>query len=926
MSRTVPTLPNNSLTPSFSTVSSTAGFQAGDLVYLKDNAFNPIPDNAVGSASFNIPASVALGEAPTSSIIQSLVARDGGSWKKANKIARLTNGNIVVVYVDTATTRPFFRIINEDFVEQVAQTQVNTNSVNVGNVGVAALSGGGFVVAFTQGSTNLTYGVYNNSGVLQGSIVQDTTVAGFGNFDIKPLPLSGGFAVCYNNSSLDYRIRYYNSAGTAISSWVGLSPNANNSSYWPIICVRSDDTSVVIGAYFDGASTYQIRGWLITAAGASAGTTSAIGLSTTAIQNSGYHATVLSDNTIRLIYVDSTPAYRILDVANTWSGAVSLSWGTNVAGIWSATLSGDRVLFVGTFAGNTPATYYQILNSAGTTLLARQTYNGIVVGQAVDQGHVSVVETANYITLAIPTVNQPPSNGGYMPAFQMGATAPYDRRVLTSTSVIAGTATASVSGYARGNSTPNAAAFFAASSGTISTSSTAISGTNYVLSPRFVDTTACWGLDGAVLPNGNFVIAYLYSNLSAVKFNVYSALGVLQNIYTVPVTPFGPLVRVCVLTSGRIVVTCATASSTLTHYIYSSAFVLETTCTTTSVYLTNTISPGYGFSTAGLSDGRFMVGYRNASGFATYQVFESTGASVGTQTFSSGTGVEGVTISATLNGGAMAYYSDSTSLFSSYIYRTAAGGYNQSTYNITSSLTSAQNLAGKTIVSPSGTFVSFVNDSVTTRRVYFTDMGGTVSKAPTTFSVAGSSAEPSTAATALSTGEIVLFNAGNVSATGTLQVYAPGAFTPGGGVTPIVNNTMTLPVTANAQSGLGAQTTVIGLYGSRCVIAFLANSTLLPYFGIVDTASSTYSTNLTAGVSQSNASLSISPSNGYYLAGISASACTAGGVGAIQTNGVAVLNSNYPSTTTSQAFDFTSQSVRSGVRGTVSGRNVIIEG
>jgi len=60
------------------------------------------------------------------------------------------------------------------------------------------------------------------------------------------------------------------------------------------------------------------------------------------------------------------------------------------------------------------------------------------------------------------------------------------------------------------------------------------------------------------------------------------------------------------------------------------------------------------------------------------------------------------------------------------------------------------------------------------------------------------------------------------------------------------------------------------------------------------------------------------------MIGVSTSAAPANGVGTVQINGSAQLNSNYP-TTTAQSFDFKNP-VTFGAAGVISGRNVTLIG
>jgi hypothetical protein len=112
---------------------------------------------------------------------------------------------------------------------------------------------------------------------------------------------------------------------------------------------------------------------------------------------------------------------------------------------------------------------------------------------------------------------------------------------------------------------------------------------------------------------------------------------------------------------------------------------------------------------------------------------------------------------------------------------------------------------------------------------------------------------------------------------------------------------------------------------NQIVVAYINNS-VYPCFMIFDTVGgSSYSNTLVAGTTTSLPAYYPSQSNGYVLKGVSVTAATAGGTGVVQTNGQTQLNSQYPLTTTAQAFDSTGTVIQ-GTKGTIVGRNITMTG
>ena len=172
------------------------------------------------------------------------------------------------------------------------------------------------------------------------------------------------------------------------------------------------------------------------------------------------------------------------------------------------------------------------------------------------------------------------------------------------------------------------------------------------------------------------------------------------------------------------------------------------------------------------------------------------------------------------------------------------------------------------------------------------------------------------------TGEVVILDIDPVYSQA-MTVYAPGSAVVTTG--PLLNNGITLTSVNSTLDSPGPCVICECLFDRLYAFAYISsdNSLLL---GAFSTANVTYSSSIVSGVTASTGALLPSPVNGYYLAGVSASECAAGGTGVLQINGAATLNSQYPAGTTSQSFDFNTPALDVGVRGTIAGRNMIISG
>ena len=111
--------------------------------------------------------------------------------------------------------------------------------------------------------------------------------------------------------------------------------------------------------------------------------------------------------------------------------------------------------------------------------------------------------------------------------------------------------------------------------------------------------------------------------------------------------------------------------------------------------------------------------------------------------------------------------------------------------------------------------------------------------------------------------------------------------------------------------------------GNSAVVLWRSNSAgNYLYYSVVN-APVAVTTSIVAGVTPSS---SVSLTSGTYaFAGVAANTVAANGVGIIQTNGMAILNSNYSTAVAGTAFSARASNAP-GINGTINGRNMVLYG
>lgn len=949
---TVGSAPNNALSPVSAVVNSTAGFQAGDLVYNFGGDIQPVPGNYTGSATFpivdNLPtsvANVAYGELYPSPYTKGYAFKD-------LTVAKLTDGNIVMVYLSNASSngnQPYFKVVSESGAVVVTDTRISTNAASFGGISVCALTGGGFVVAWPNTSSqNVWYAIYANpsggSCAVTLAAFQDTglTINGSsGNWTQVVARPNGSWIVAVVDTTPNIAHKVLSATGVQVYAWTTTAANLilGQTSFFKYV-TRSDNTFVIV---YIGASTqfnYIVYSAINTVAKANAVLTSVATPSTA--NNAGSVEVFSNDITLVNFATGSTPYYITISAANVAGTATAYTiadYPSSGSVYWTKTkilASGNYILTFASQVASVDTPYSWVLNYIiyNSSHVLQQSYRTIASFSLSSSFVPNIVETTNFINiLTIPSqLNTSTQNGWNQASFglQWAKVSPVTYATVKNSTIsatVANTGAQLVSGYARSASTPTTAAFFASTTGTVSTTLTAGA---FVVSQTTIDSGGtCDAIDTASLTDGSCLILYrVVGGTYPIKLVVISPAGVLTATYTLVSAAYtaawgnarGAL-KLAVLTDGKIAVTYVQAGGTQALMILSSTYSVLTS--NTSLGTVGSAQNGYGI--APLSNNRFAFVFRNTSGNVTYRIYDSSlTALVGdTNIYSTNNNNSAVSAAAAPNvGGFLVTWSNPTDAcyFSTTFQETSTNVFAQSSNTQNSQggayirgqkLTTGTNgsVYGQTFTGTSGVSIS---------QVMFPGGGNQYNKVDAS-SFLGTSGDQQTATTYALTAynEFVSFSWYDSSTINMLY------------------NTSSLGISTSTyvaftSSQLSFNGTVSNNYfqggtlAGHNVLFVLLNSGQQITYCVINPTAYTYSTTLTAGVTPSNTT-AISAAKGFSLMGVSSTAAPANGQGTVVINGPAQLNSNYSASTTGQNFDFRNP-VTFGVSGVISGRNVNLIG
>ena len=938
------TTPDSLTSPNFIPVTTTTGFNQGDLVFLNGNDYQSFrPQTA--SASFSINGAVPVlsgvngGFGGSLGHFGSTTNTSGASY--VQNVAKLSNGNIVAAGVNNSNAA-YFTIYNPDFTVAVSKVTLPASfGTGYASVGVTALTGGGFVIYFTGTSSYFTYAVYTNNGTVTTALTQNSNVVATGtNYVCQVTALSGGgFVAAAFNSSYAATYAIFNAAGT--QQYTG-SVAGGNLYGGPVMLAAGASNSFVMMFM---ASTNADWAWRHIS---STNTTLNSGLLSfsSASYSSGYFSATTLDDGITVVLAYNTyasSAYRIGLVTyntstNTLGTPVTYTTpnSTNFNSICVRQLpSGNFLLALQTSAGQDMyQCMYATFNSScvpigapGVTAtdpifksMGWQRPNSfnyqfntaisvLTLGSTIYIFYANDASTGNtaftgYYTIDSSTYNYTSS------ASAPSIISPYE----AATNVAVGGAVASTL-------TPTKTAYTPLGS----SATTARTATFTATSPSPVVSQASVGYDVATLTTGNFVIAYAStSSPYAVTANVYSPSRALVASVAISTSSYGGTycVRVAPLSSGKFVVVYATSTSALNFAVVSSSYGVTASGTLSG--LSMGLSGIYAYQTFAVSDltgDRFVItALDSATSYPKYYVYSSAGSQLtsGNITNSAynpnairGLPGGGFAVAVVVNASSSYLYQFSelsannfTSLSTSP-YIGLQGG-NGSNFNVNYALhVTPQNQTWFYSLFPTG------GSGTGATRAWF----ASANQAASTDIALGSTVPIMLCPTSIGTPVGLYLNGGGSDIVGYLCNV--GSYASYGTLNGIRCDT-------NAALG--------GYYPYLRAVPYIGNTVLLVYndalnsnylsFTVI-TAPNYSGGAFIANTTQSAVSSFATPN--YPLVGVAANTAAAGGVGQLQTNGTAVLNSNYSASTPAQAFDYQTPSGL-GVRGTISGRTVTLLG
>lgn len=916
--------PTSSVTTS---VLSTSGFDAGELIYQRNNDFGTIPNNAVATGTFSINGTaVVMGGAVMDQARTGNTTNLGvyGEAFRSEYAARLSNGNVVIVFKALATSTAtgwattincaHFKIVTEDGVTVVNTTCIDTvNTVNTSTISVVGLSTGGFVIAYRNTSNQIRYGVYTNTGTVTTALQNDTTSSNVASDSQIMLGArsDGNWVIAYQNTNPQMLAKVFSNTGVQVHAWVATGLGVNPSSGKTQMVVRGDNTVVLIGVLNNTAANYSVLSATNTVTVNAASYN--IGGGTSLFSAQGADACLLPNGNVAFCSMLNTGNLLtfILSPTNVLDGGTQVSIGTgnqyaNGMSIIGTSTNGVFVTFVG--AGNTVPSiaYVTIAPALNAVSVAVQTIP--YLGNSNANNFPILIDTGTYIGMFYtPYTTSTPHACINLTRFSKTT---FQVVNYTEASFPAGTTTAAVSGYARSASTPTSASFLAAATTTIN--GNIIKTTGSFATPVQIGIGTFIELDSMTFADGRFgfigrtgagaIIAYVYSASGTLITTINVATGSVgsaQTAFTCRMVELGNgIIAMCYM---------GAATTTAVVAVYSAAYApLGTTN-----FTVRTLGSFNGLNMAAISGSRICVSYTNSSNQPAFRIFSDALATLTAETtVLAESGVGQVTCAAVDSGIQIAFAAPSATRFYSY-FESATNvwsGAGPTNFGSTGFSSGGNKLSYRT---GNGFYVVPANtDGSNLLAVSLSNQSSTAGYGP--FNVLASSNGGSALASCFTTlgTSVVVVRADST----TVRLYSqPTSYS---GSTPAIVN---LSISTSPSSNFSLTPFV----GNQVIFSYFSSATSTYVYTILNAEITPYSATVTAGT-VSQPALLPSPANGYTLLGVSTTAAPANGTGTVQINGPATLNSQYPATT-NQAFDFQNPSTF-GVAGVINGRNVNLQG
>jgi hypothetical protein len=949
MARNVPTPPANQYTPNFNVVDTVAGFNQGDMVYFNNGDFGRLANNAVTSANFNVTNSVpyfannsSIGGGTTTILAASPYTGTFGGTVSGYSAAKLTNGNIVRVGGNTSNY-PYFVITDTANNVVVASTVISTTYTmnnNGGVVSVAALSGGGFAVAYTNSTTSTIYAVYTNAGAVTLAVTSDTTLLPYqGALPATILALPNGGFVVAQMSSTAVLFRIFNAAGTALYiTTTYTTPTGPNYTYGQIqMAARSDSSFVLHIASQDKFNAYYA---VYSATNTQLTTGSTMPTNATACCI-GVSASVLADGTTFVLgyqnFASPTyyAAFKLLPTGNVLGSEVAMP-----AQTFTTPTIGFNTFALGLTSGNfifgqvdaRGYITYVFYSSAGVAISGTSSSSVFLRTAATTGFNANMVRQYVCPLEYSGNVNLFWSEGSGFATSQSAAClvalsqTTYDPIPLgLSASLLVGTLSQSVNGINQSTQTPVTGNFYAANTATSFLASSAAATT--VISRTIVSTDTFDSFALITLNNGNFVYVYRSSTTFTVSASVYSPTGVLITTFAVGTSSSVVMVdsvRAAALSSGKFVIAYANGTGSnqnVTSVVYSATYTLLTTITTTGLSFTYgaTLGTWTGstviFDIAPITNDRFVLhAILTSTTYPNYFVYSSSGgAALSTAQLFAIAGYTNQSVIGLPQGGFVAF----CRIGGVGTRVTPVTNVSGNTFVVLSNFTAgtAGNLYDVNPVAfPNGSYATYSYTGANQIDFIFwaSGAGNNNSSQPNGNIFNSNGASATFGSTAY--GEAVAVYANTTSATTIAYTVMPA------NASQNINTVANVTLSDVTSFLSGGPLRISNLYGRYMVLAYI-NSSNQPVFIAFNAVPFLGTLTTTAGVTQSNSTAITTP-----MAGIAATTTTANTSGVLQTNGACQVNSSYSASTPYTAFSVGATAGGNGVKGTILGRNVQLVG
>jgi hypothetical protein len=933
-------------------ITTTSGFQANDLVYFKNGNFGPVPDNATASATFPVNTAVsnynsANSGSTGSGLTKVLDSINTGTYaldvSQSTGIANarlrfadtLANGNIIVVFedkLDFSAGRCLACVYSEEGVQLYGPVSLGfTYEHNM--VGVRALPNGNAVVYWSDSSSGKwTWTTVSNTlSVVLAAQVLDSATLGNSNRNcfIDAAARSDSSVVFGWTNTTDTNIyqKVVNST-TGANVYASTNVGVAIAKYYNIsIAVRGDNSWVI--AFISTTAYVNVRHWSST-------NTSLYNFNTlnNAVPTYNWGGIVtLSDGTNLLTYANSNLArFRTYNGAGSM-GAMTSYTATGVSAIvgsFATPTTGGYMLTVYTNNSsvdytNQALTYLYNNANVNTGSLTYNRVSGQILGT---EGGFTGIKGNTYFHILSNNVY-----GGVGFDFNTGPrTLSWSRLSLADvtnvpwasvTASLGNTAAQGVFGYARSGSTPTAAAFYPSSTGSVPyTQVASTSQATLVKAQTIIESSVVSAMDSCTLSNGNVVFIYKLTT-HIVKCAVYTNAGVLVTNFVVDSTTVNSadharLVSICALGNGNFVVSWFNTGATfqVSWRIYNGT-TYGTIASGVNTIANQSPANNRWSQVCSYSNDRWFLAYVSTGTYATYELRSSTGTLLTSDQINTFGGANCVSIQA---GGSLLsillytapnWYTVSrpetnTNSFGNYSWDDAPPAYSSNEFFGNKSKTGS--FGSHVFLTPNGANNVSINEW---QRNYGAQLnqGGLLSIPSTSSANVGVTSNGDIVVTALQSSDIIRLVVVNNSISNT-----------SGYTQTDINGFSFYASGSNALTCMNLTNT----FGNQMVIGWL-NTSQFPTFTIFAVKGQTGNVLLTAGVTVSNAELTLSPTNGYYLTGVSTASASANGTANVQINGSISLNSSYSASTAYSAFDFSNPTLY-GVRGTIVGRNITMQG